>query len=459
LVLPWDRLPAPTLLFLPLAVDGLIAALRQAQGGSVSGYAPLAALPVAWVGLTQGRRAVFAISVCTALLFAVPIALVGAPLYPATGWRGVVLWSIVALVLGMGANRVVAGKERAADEFALLAGVQTVLANAQSDLEGLMRSTCEGALALTEAEGACIEFLEGVEVVCVAGAGAASRFVGLRLKADETITGECFRARQTLVCGDSESDSYAHREACRLVGARSLILVPLMDAGEAKAVLLVWSSTANAFQRHESQLLTMLANMAGIGLARAELIERLESQAVTDELTGLPNRRAWYEQLNLAIARARRTEQPLTVLILDLDGFKQVNDRQGHAAGDDLLKAVSRRWSGALRNTDVLGRIGGDEFAALLELTNDEGAEEVIARLHSASADIQHASIGYATWDGFEEPASLIGRADADMYRRKQTRAHPKQTPTTRNANSLTEDLAVAGGDSSRRTEDDQSQD
>ena len=107
-LLPWSRLPLVALLILPIAADGLIALLRQAQGGNASGYGPLAILPVVWVGLTQGRRAVAVISVCTGLLFALPIWIFGEPMYPSAGWRGVVLYTIVAFVVGLGAHRVVA---------------------------------------------------------------------------------------------------------------------------------------------------------------------------------------------------------------------------------------------------------------------------------------------------------------------------------------------------------------
>jgi diguanylate cyclase (GGDEF)-like protein len=422
-LLPWPRLPMWALLLLPVAVDGLIAMLRQAQGGSTSGYAPLAVLPVAWVGLTQGRRPVFVISACTGLLFALPIVIVGGPMYPATAWRSVALWTVVALLLGMGAERVVADTRRTTREFARLAEIQTMIALAESDRGGLMTSASEGALALTGADAACIELLEDDEVVCAAAAGTAVRSLGLRLKADDTITGECFRSRQTLICSDSESDSHAHREACRIVGARSLILVPLLNGAETKGVLIVWSAAPEAFRRHESQLLALLANIVAAALVRAELIERLGSQAVTDELTGLPNRRAWYQQLDLAMARARRSGQPLSLLVLDLDSFKQINDRHGHAAGDRQLQSVSGRWISALRGTDLLGRVGGDEFAVILELTGEDGADEVIARLDAAAADIQQTSTGCATWDGHEDAATLIGRADNDMYRHKKKRA------------------------------------
>ena len=83
-----------------MAADLLIVLLRQSQGGSTSGYGPLAILPVVWVALTLGRRSVVAIAASTTLLFALPILLIGAPSYPSSGWRGVVLWTVSALVVG-----------------------------------------------------------------------------------------------------------------------------------------------------------------------------------------------------------------------------------------------------------------------------------------------------------------------------------------------------------------------
>jgi hypothetical protein len=105
---PWSRLSEPSFLALPVAADLLIAALRQSQGGSGSGYGPLAILPVVWVALTLGRRSVAAITASTTLLFALPILLVGAPAYPSSGWRGVVLWTVSALVVGAVANYIMA---------------------------------------------------------------------------------------------------------------------------------------------------------------------------------------------------------------------------------------------------------------------------------------------------------------------------------------------------------------
>jgi diguanylate cyclase (GGDEF)-like protein len=427
-----------TLLVLPIAADGLIAVLRQAQGGNSSGYGPLAILPVAWVGLTQDRRAVAMISVCTGLLFALPIWIVGPPMYPSAGWRGVVLYTIVAFVVGLGANRVIAEQRSRtslarthAERLDQLVEVQTVIATSEAGIDAMLKLAAESALTLTSAEGSCLQFLEGDEIVTRGVAGVCSAFLGMRLRADETITGECFRTGQVLICADCEQDSRVDRDACRLVGARSLIVVPLFygDANgpvipeDVKGVLIIYSSAVDAFRDDEIQILTLLANMIGAALGRAALLERLTSQAATDELTGLPNRRAWYDQLDRALAGARRNSNPLSLVILDLDGFKEINDRQGHAAGDLLLKTVTDCWTRELRPTDLLGRLGGDEFGVIVEETDQLGALELISRLDHAIARHHRASVGLAIWDGKEDAVALVARADDDMYEYKRARS------------------------------------
>jgi diguanylate cyclase (GGDEF)-like protein len=429
-VLPWSSLPPATVLVLPVSIDVSIALLRQAQGGGTSGYGPLVILPIVWVGLTQGRRAVAAMSACTALVFAVPVVFIGAPLYPENGWRSVVLWAVVSFVIGTGVNRAVAGHRSQTDAvrdraqgLGQLVETQTAIASADVGVPDLMTIAAAAALTLTGADGACVEVLDCEEIVNVAAAGVAVEFLGLRLKASESITGECFRTREIMMCSDSETDSRAHREACRLVGARSLILAPLLDGDDMRGVLLVWSRSPGGFLGYESQLLALLANIVGGALVRAELIEKLTGQAVTDELTGLANRRAWYHQLDRALARGSRTGQPLSILILDLDGFKRVNDGQGHSAGDALLKTVGDRWTAELRAIDLLGRTGGDEFGVILELTGGTAALEVVGRLERAIAGVHRASIGLAVWDGTEDATALIARADADMYAHKRAHA------------------------------------
>jgi diguanylate cyclase (GGDEF)-like protein len=419
---------------LPFVVDGVLAMLRQAQGGSTSGYAPLAILPVVWIALTQRRRYLPAITVCTTLLFALPILVIGAPLYPNTGWRSVVLWTVVAAVVGDVVHRVVhAQRESAlvadarARSLDRLIVTQTAISTTDLDVDGVMSLVAGEALAIAGGDGACVELAERDEVVCSAAAGTALPFLGMRLKANESITGECFRTGQVLICTDSEADSRVDREACRTVGARSMVVVPLAHGGNVKGVLIVWSAAANAFHSYESQLLALLANTSGAAVVRAELITQLTARAATDGLTGLANRAAWHDGLEHAMARSRRNGQPMSVILLDLNDFKQVNDRHGHAAGDQVLRDISARWLTALRETDQLGRLGGDEFGVILEDADQASALLVIARLDEAIGATHSAATGVAVWDRSEDSAALLARADALLYQHKRQRSigHP----------------------------------
>ena len=147
---------------------------------------------------------------------------------------------------------------------------------------------------------------------------------------------------------------------------------------------------------------------------------RLEAVARTDDLTGLPNRRSWDHDLERTHAHARRFGLAFCVALLDLDGFKGLNDRDGHQAGDRMLVAAARRWSAELRDVDTLARWGGDEFAAIVPGTDLEGARAAIERVREATPDGSTCSAGLACWDGVEEIESLIARADEALYLAKR---------------------------------------
>ncbi|WP_026279604.1 diguanylate cyclase domain-containing protein [Thioalkalivibrio sp. ALgr3] len=156
---------------------------------------------------------------------------------------------------------------------------------------------------------------------------------------------------------------------------------------------------------------------------------RLEHEATHDALTGLPNRRAFYRQLEDAIERGRETGETFSVAFIDLDQFKPVNDRLGHAAGDELLGVVARRLQEAVPEAACVARVGGDEFAVLLA---GEGASETAGeRLKAAvSRPAQLAAgevtpamtLGWACGPGDGDPDTLLGRADREMYARKAGR-------------------------------------
>ena len=119
---------------------------------------------------------------------------------------------------------------------------------------------------------------------------------------------------------------------------------------------------------------------------RQDLLAEVDRLAHTDELTGLPNRRAWDAKLTAALEQAKASAAPLCVAIIDVDNLKEVNDRDGHWAGDELLRSAADGWRAVLRSGDYLARHGGDEFALLLPGCGIQKAEEIIERLRASSS-------------------------------------------------------------------------
>jgi diguanylate cyclase (GGDEF)-like protein len=155
-------------------------------------------------------------------------------------------------------------------------------------------------------------------------------------------------------------------------------------------------------------------------MQRADLLGRLDELTRTDELTGLPNRRAWDELLTHELAIGERHGVPVSVAMLDLDFFKRYNDERGHLAGDRLLRAAAAAWQSALRATDVLARWGGEEFAVLLPGCDGAGAAALIERLRGTLPDGVTFSAGVATADGTTAARALVDAADQALYVAKQ---------------------------------------
>ena len=148
--------------------------------------------------------------------------------------------------------------------------------------------------------------------------------------------------------------------------------------------------------------------------------ERLEALLFEDPLTGLSNRRFILTQLGGLVSGARRHDRPVTVAIVDIDHFKRINDTRGHAEGDRVLAAVAHALREHMRAEDQLGRLGGEEFLALLPETDARAANKAAENMRaSVAATGVTISIGWATWDG--EPADeLLGRADQALYAAKE---------------------------------------
>ena len=149
------------------------------------------------------------------------------------------------------------------------------------------------------------------------------------------------------------------------------------------------------------------------------LVARLRLLALHDTLTGLPNRRLLYETLTARIAMSGRDGAAIAVAAIDLDGLKRVNDTEGHAAGDRLLRSAATGWTSALRAGDSLARVGGDEFVLVMSGTDLMGSHEAVQRLRDATPQVSF-SAGVVCWTG-QTIDELLRRADAGLYAAKKT--------------------------------------
>ncbi len=171
--------------------------------------------------------------------------------------------------------------------------------------------------------------------------------------------------------------------------------------------------------RRDAELQELRAALATQRRTGAAVAAELRQEARTDPLTGLSNRRRWLEQLEQELERARRTGSRLAVAVVDVDHFKQVNDTQGHAAGDDLLRAVGAAFAHSVRSIDVVARVGGEEFAIALPAASAEDAARIVERVRTSGPPGTTCSAGMVVWDGRESLHELQHRADLAMYAAK----------------------------------------
>ncbi len=189
----------------------------------------------------------------------------------------------------------------------------------------------------------------------------------------------------------------------------------------------------NAYRRLLEEAMALAAEAQAQLLGAQREIDRLRALSRSDEVTGLLNRRGFEEALDGALLRSARHAELGLVALIDLDGFKGINDRHGHAAGDFVLAAVATILKHHIRATDFVARIGGDEFALLLVDTKGAGEPELrLKRLTQALARIAvpwqgqmldlSASMGIAAYGPDSEPAVILDAADKAMYRGKRLR-------------------------------------
>jgi two-component system cell cycle response regulator len=189
----------------------------------------------------------------------------------------------------------------------------------------------------------------------------------------------------------------------------------------------------------EAELIARVQSAGRVKILQEELVDqttRLETQLFEDPLTHVHNRRFVFGQLEALVSGARRHGRSMAVAMVDLDHFKSVNDNYGHAIGDRVLVAAGEALQRSLRAEDVLGRLGGEEFLALLPDTDEEAAVRAAERLRVAVADAGGpvyvtASVGWAVLRGGEAPDDLVRRADNARYEAKAAGRNCVRGPAT----------------------------
>jgi diguanylate cyclase (GGDEF)-like protein len=299
------------------------------------------------------------------------------------------------------------------------------------DPDKVMSVVTERAQAITRATGGVVELVSGEEMVYRSGTGSATGSLGERLRKDASLSGLCVTYRQPLRCDDSESDPRVDREACRRIGVRSMIVVPLLHGPEPVGALKVMSGVPNHFDDVDLEILQLMADFIADALSNSTSHAPLGHDAMHDNLTGLPNRALLMDRLDQALHRAARNGSTVCVFFLDLDGFKTVNDNLGHARGDDVLRAVAREMSKSARAEETLARFGGDEFVLVCEGLDAATSRAVADRVRGAVERAVEAldcyglgvSIGIAWSKGPSSRADeLLVEADTDMYEEKRLR-------------------------------------
>jgi diguanylate cyclase (GGDEF)-like protein len=392
-------------------------------------------LPILWIAIYGSRTQLRLAAVATAATFLAPQILVGPPLYPSTGWRGSVLWVAIALLAGSATQTLVDRSRHRTADLSALGGI-TRAPTAASDPRPEL---CAAAQLVTGAAFAVL-FEPHVDGTLVATAGTDGVNLGpLRIdpKTEVSATGEVWRTGRRIYIADVAADPGASARLAEHTGARAVLFQPVTRDGRTTAVLAAGFHEARP--RLPAQALYMIELLAaeiGAAIDRADLVALLASQARTDPLTGAANRRSWDEEIDRELERAHRTDDPLTVALIDMDHFKAYNDTHGHDAGDVLLRDLVTAIRAELRTGDVIARWGGEEFTLGLPGCDLQQAQTIASRLLRVVPSGQTVSVGLTQARTHDTPRALIERADRALYAAKdggrnqvkafQTTPHPE---------------------------------
>ena len=255
-------------------------------------------------------------------------------------------------------------------------------------------------------------------------------FASLRIPLGEGLSGWVARTRKPIVNGNPSVEPGYINDPTRFSALRSAISVPLEGLQGVVGVLTLYHADRDAYTSDHLRILLAISSKVALSVENALAFQQAENSATTDYLTGLPNARSLFLHLDRELARCKRLDTPLMVMVCDLDGFKQINDRFGHLEGNRILRLFAHSLQGSCREYDYVARMGGDEFVIIAPGLSSAAAETraiCLNELLKAAAhevcgeDLLSLSVGCAQYphDGVDAE-KLLAEADTRMYMEKR---------------------------------------
>jgi diguanylate cyclase (GGDEF)-like protein len=314
-------------------------------------------------------------------------------------------------------------RERLLDVIASIGKVIAVSGN----LQAVMDVVAEECAGLTYADGATIFMMENERLSAKAAIGILG-FVLLELPLGNSFPSHAVKLKRAVRCDDAESDIRTYRRVSSQLGTRSSVSAPLVfgERNEVAGVLHVVSKSPGWFTEEDVETIEIFADVVGSAIQNALQFDHAVRMSREDALTGLLNRRAFEEHLRILKKEQHDHEQPYSVILLDVDRLKAINDDYGHPAGDKALKTIAQCVRSQVRKSDIVYRLGGDEFAVLLPQTTFDAAAEIVKRIESAVSENlvrgRPLSISSGTCQALlnESVPLLITRADQLLYQAKR---------------------------------------